>query len=74
MTLARHRWGEKLRFPLAHKSEQCCTRCDIVKVGRHECPAGRDLYWTEFWRDGDRIPCEPGKTPPCDARLEVVTA
>lgn len=69
----RHKWGEKLRFPLANKSEQQCTRCETVKVGRREYPGGREVYWTEFWRDEARIAVEPGKTPPCDARLEGAT-
>ncbi|MGY3527712.1 hypothetical protein ACVISU_000480 [Bradyrhizobium sp. USDA 4452] len=65
--LSRHRWGEKVRFPL--KTEQSCLRCDIVKVGRHEFEGGRDQYWTEYWRDEERIRCDA--TPPCDARLEL---
>jgi hypothetical protein len=64
----RHRWGDKVHF--AHKSEQQCTRCETVKVTRHESEGGRDVYWTEFWRDLEKI--EADGTPPCDARLEVV--
>lgn len=62
----RHRWSDKVRFPL--KTEQCCQRCDMVKVGRHEFEGGRDRYWTEYWRDEKRVHC--GGTPLCDARLE----
>jgi hypothetical protein len=71
MTSARHRWGEKVRFP--HKSEQQCARCETVKVGRHEWRAGADVYLTEYWRDEERIDAD-GKTPPCDARCEAVAA
>ena len=63
----RHRWGEKAHF--AHKTEQQCARCETVKVTRHEWQAGREVYWTEYWCDLDRID-QDGKTPPCDARLE----
>lgn len=68
MPRSTHRWGEKVRFPLANKSEKACLRCDVVKVGRHESQAGREVHWHEFWRDGERIRCDA--TPPCDARLE----
>nr|WP_050781011.1 hypothetical protein [Bradyrhizobium sp. ORS 278] len=71
MTSVRHRWGDKVRFP--HKSERQCARCEMVKVGRHEGQGGRDLYWTEFWRDEERID-DGGRTPPCDARCEQVKA
>jgi hypothetical protein len=63
----RHRWGEKVRF--AQKTEQECTRCETVKVARHEWQAGREIYWTEYWRDLERIEAA-GATPPCDARCE----
>jgi len=66
MTSTRHRWGDKDR--LAHKTEQQCKRCDMVKVTRHEFEGGREIYWIEFWRDCEQIECEA--TPPCDARLE----
>jgi hypothetical protein len=58
----RHRWGEKQVFP--HKTERQCLNCGIVKVGRHEVEGGRDRYWTEFWRDLDRIECDG--TPACE--------
>lgn len=71
MTAKRHRWGEPARFPLAHKTERTCTACGLVKVTRHESEGGRDLHWTEFWRDGVRIVAgfDSGglvpATPPC---------
>jgi hypothetical protein len=68
----RHKWGDKVRFPLANKSEQQCKRCDMVKVSRREYPPGGETYWTEFWRDLERVDDGSGATPPCDARLELV--
>ena len=68
MTSLRHKWGDPAR--LQHKTERECSRCEIVKVTRHEWERGRDLYWTEFWRDLERVD-ENGETPPCDARLET---
>jgi hypothetical protein len=66
---ARHRWpDEPNRFE--HKTERECSRCGIVKVTRHEWECGRDVYWTEFWRDLERVD-KDGETPPCDARLMV---
>jgi hypothetical protein len=67
MSDLRHRWGETVRFH--HKTEQPCARCEMVKVGRHEWQAGREIYWTEYWRNLERIDAQ-GKTPTCDARLE----
>jgi hypothetical protein len=66
MTSTRHRWGTPGR--LQHKFERQCSRCALVKVTRHEWENGRDLYWTEFWRDLDRVD-KAGETPVCDARL-----
>ena len=61
----KHRWGDKVDFPLAHKSERTCTNgCGITKVHRHETEGGREKHWYEFWRDGERIECEG--TPTCD--------
>jgi hypothetical protein len=40
----------------------------MVKVTRHEFEGGRDIYWTEFWRDEDQI--QTDMTPLCDARLD----
>jgi hypothetical protein len=69
MTSIRHRWGEKVRFE--HKTEQQCPRCETVKVTRHEWQSGKPIYWTEFWRDLERVD-QDGKTPLCDARHEMV--
>ena len=66
MTSTRHRWGTPGR--LQHKSERQCSRCALVKVTRHEWENGRDLYWSEFWRDLDRVD-KAGETPVCEARL-----
>ncbi len=66
MTSTRHKWGGKERHP--HKTEQQCLRCEMVKVTRHEFEGGREIYWTEYWRDLDQIKADA--TPPCDARLE----
>lgn len=61
----RHSWGDKVRFPLANKTERDCKNgCGIVKVSRHETEGGRDVYWTEFWRGEERIFCEG--TPACE--------
>jgi len=60
----KHRWGDKIYFPLAGKTEcECRNGCGIVKVSRHECEGGRELHWTEFWRDAERI--EGSGTPAC---------
>jgi hypothetical protein len=67
----RHRWGEPVRFG-TYKTERQCTRCEMVKVSRHEFDGGRDVHWIEWWRDEERIHCDA--TPLCDARLEGVPA
>lgn len=64
----RHKWAKKIEIS-AHKSERQCIRCEMVKVSRKEFEGGRDVYWSEYWRDLDRIECDA--TPPCDARLEL---
>jgi hypothetical protein len=62
-----HRWGERKDFPLAHKSERGCQNgCGVTKISRHEHEGGRDRYWIEFWRDGEKI--EGAGTPPCTGR------
>lgn len=71
MTSTRHRWGEKKRFPLANKSERECARCHMAQINRREYPGGREIFWTEYWRDGERVAVASGKTPPCDARVET---
>lgn len=64
----KHRWGNKVDFPLARKSERTCTNgCGITKVHRYETEGGREEHWPEFWRDGERIECE--RTPACDGSL-----
>lgn len=61
--MTRHRWGEPVRF--AHKTErECLNGCRTIKVSRQEFDGGRDVYWTEFWCDGDRIEC--AGTPLCE--------
>lgn len=67
---ARHKWDGKVRFE--HKTEQQCTRCEMVKATFHQWEPAGDVYWTEFWRDGEKV--EHAATPPCDARLERETA
>ena len=67
----RHRWGDKIRFPLAHKSEQTCCQCGITKVSRHESEGGRDTHWAEFWCGEERIHCEG--TPVCVDAGEAAT-
>lgn len=65
----RHRWGDKVQFPLAHKTERTCLNgCGITKVSRHETEGGRDVYWTEFWRGEEQIHCSG--TPACE-KVEV---
>ena len=67
MTSARHRWGEPARFE--HKTERECSRCEMVKVTRHEVEAGSDVCWTEFWRDCELVG-RGSPRPLCDARIE----
>jgi hypothetical protein len=43
----------------------------MVKVGNKSFQAGRKLYWTEFWRDLERVD-HSNRTSPCDARCEVM--
>ena len=68
-----HKWGPKMPFPLANKSERTCERpgCGVTKVRRHEHEGGKPVHWQEFWRDGERIECEG--TPPCTGRAKTVT-
>jgi hypothetical protein len=60
--MKRHRWGEKQVF--AHKTEQQCKDCGVVKVSRHESEGGHGVYWTEFWRGLDQIVCDGA--PACE--------
>lgn len=71
LAATRHQWALPVRF--VHKTEQQCNRCALIKVTRHEYEGGRDLYWTEFWRDMEKVEHDCGKTPPCEARLEKQT-
>lgn len=65
----RHRWGFKAVYP--HKSErECLHGCGIVKVTHHQAEGGRDVHWTEFWRDGEKI--EGEGTPAC-APVQLLT-
>jgi hypothetical protein len=64
VTSTRHSWGPAKR--LRNKTERQCKHCGVVKVTRHEWECGRDVYWTEFWRDLERI--ERSSTPPCEIR------
>lgn len=60
-----HRWGEKVEFPLAHKSErECQNGCGIVMRRVHEAEGAHEVHWTEFWRDSERLSI--GKTPACE--------
>lgn len=63
MAQLRHRWGDKVTFP--HKSERVCANCDLVKVSRHESEGGRDRYWTEYWRNEEKLSVD--KVPACEA-------
>ncbi|MGJ5036576.1 hypothetical protein ACQR13_20920 [Bradyrhizobium sp. HKCCYLRH3059] len=63
MISTRHRWGDKVRF--VNKTEQQCSRCEMVKVSRRERQGGHDLYWIEFWRDEERIDTCDRRTPSC---------
>ncbi|WP_439392357.1 hypothetical protein ACRQ5Q_22440 [Bradyrhizobium sp. PMVTL-01] len=60
----KHRWGDKVDYPLAHKSErECRNGCGVVKVHRHETEGGKDIHWVEYWRNGEMIP--GGMRPTC---------
>lgn len=61
-----HAWQESSREP--HRTVRVCTRCELIKVTRHETEAGRDVHWTEFWRGTERI--EGERMPKCE-RAEV---
>jgi hypothetical protein len=65
MSGQRHRWGEPARF--RHKTERTCTHgCGVTKVGHHQSEGARDRFWTEFWRDGERIAGAGEPTPLCE--------
>lgn len=63
----KHRWSDKVDFPLANNSERTCTRgCGWVKLKRHEYPPGSRFgtHWTEYWRELDKF--EGQGTPACE--------
>lgn len=61
-----HRWGIRIEYPLAHKTERECTNgCGITMVTRHENDGGRDVHWEEFWRGGEQV--HGDGRPICDA-------
>lgn len=60
----KHRWGEKTIINPNKTERECENGCGIVKVTRHESEGGRDVHWTEFWRDCGRI--EGEGTPVCE--------
>jgi hypothetical protein len=64
--MTRHRWGDKIPITPNKTECECQNGCGIVKVSRHECEGGRDVYWTEFWRGLDRI--EGEGAPACDGK------
>lgn len=67
--MTRHRWGEKIAIT-PHKTErECLNGCGIIKVTRHEFEGGREVHWTEFWRDLDKI--EGDGTPMCTGRAKA---
>jgi hypothetical protein len=68
MKSRKHRWGDPVHFPLAHKTERdCANGCGTTKVTRHETEGGRGVHWTEFWRGGEQIHGEG--TPACEPVL-----
>lgn len=66
--MARHSWGEPLRFP--HKTERVCGHCGMVKVSRHESEGGREIHWQEFYAADGLTKIVGKRTPACE-RVEV---
>lgn len=63
-----HRWGQPIRNDHHSTRRVCLKGCGTVKVSRKEPPE----YWTEFWRDGERVAV--GRVPQCatpDQEAEV---
>lgn len=58
--MMRHRWSAPSRTE--HDTNRTCERCGLIRVTRHEPNA---LPWTEWYRDGQRVPA--AKTPACEA-------
>jgi hypothetical protein len=70
----KHRWPKLPTIISPNKSErECQNGCGIVKVSRHEYPAGsvHGTHWQEFWRGLDRVDVD-GRTPVCEAIKETV--
>ena len=63
MAVSRHRWADRVVVS-ANKTERECLHCGLIKVSRREFEGGRDVYWTEFWRDLEKIECDG--TPACE--------
>lgn len=64
--MSRHRWADKVVISPNKSERECLNGCGIVKVSRHEFEGGKDIYWTEFWRDLERVDVD-GRTPVCEA-------
>jgi hypothetical protein len=71
--MSRHRWADKVVISPNKSERECRNGCGIVKVSRHEYPAGNPfgVHWPEFWRGLDKIECEG--TPPCTGRAQAVS-
>lgn len=73
-TSTRHKWPDELRREVSpQRTLRECPRCGMLQISRHESEGARDLHWKEFWLGTERVDVGElaGKTPPCDARLEV---
>jgi len=72
--VTKHRWGKKTVISLHKAERECQNGCGIIKVSRYEFEGGRDKFWTEYWRDLDRIECKG--TPACEpvARTKLYEA
>lgn len=62
--MKRHRWADKVVVSPNKTERECLNGCRTIKVSRHEFEGGRDVYWTEFWRDLEKI--EGAGTPTCE--------
>jgi hypothetical protein len=65
----RHKWSTPHKWP--HKTERQCVRCEMVKVTRHETEGGREIHWTEFWRDLERAEYAIDAAVRCAARARA---
>ena len=68
--MTRHRWGEKTPISPSKTERECLNGCRTIKVTRHEFEGGKEIHWTEFWRDCERI--EGEGTPVCEPVMEQV--